>query len=68
MEIWEVAHDRVTAAFDRLRKSASVFRMLTPQQFLEADLDRLAADGIFPEIEFLAAFQEGIEAEILPIC
>jgi hypothetical protein len=55
------------AAFKTLRESSISFRTLTPHQFVDADLNRLAEQGIFPENDFLLAFLSGTEHEILPL-
>ena len=59
--------EQIAGAFAKLSKSLS-FTSLNPRQFVEADLDRLAADGVFPENDFLLSFQSHTEAKILPMC
>lgn len=54
------------SAFVRLRKSVS-FVTLKPRQFIDADLDQLAEEGIFPENDFLLSFHEQTERAILPL-
>lgn len=61
-----VNHQDVMSAFVRLRKSVS-FVTLKPRQFVDADLDQLAEEGIFPENDFLLSFHEHTERVILPL-
>ena len=62
-----IDHEQVVRAFAELRKLPA-FTTFNPRQFVDADLDQLAANGIFPENDFLLSFQAHTEAKILPIC
>ncbi len=62
----KVNHQQVIDALAKLRKSVS-FVTLSPRQFVEADLDQLAAADIFPEADFLRSFRTHTECDVLPL-
>lgn len=62
----KVNHQQVTDNLAKLRKSVS-FVTLSPRQFIEADLDQLAAADIFPEADFLRSFRTHMERDVLPL-
>ncbi len=62
----KVNHRHVTDILAKLRKSVS-FVTLSPRQFVEADIDQLAAADIYPEADFLRSFRTHTEREVLPL-
>ena len=61
-----VDYAKISDAFAGLRQSVN-FTALNSREFAEADLDQLAAEGIFPEENFLLSFRTGAEAAVLPL-
>jgi hypothetical protein len=62
----KVNHQQVTDTLAKLRKSVS-FVTLNPRQFVDADLDQLAAAEIYPEADFLRSFRTHTERDVLPL-
>ena len=59
-------HHAVIEALAALRTLPN-YVTLFPREFVSADLNWLAVDGIFPEEDMLFLFQSRIEEKIFPI-